>query len=63
MKTKRAYLCDGTACERQCAKTMTPEEWKEYPCHHTMDENHAKNKIRRKRKFVLDKGEFIEVEK
>lgn len=50
-KNNYAYLCDGMACERQCARTKTPEEWAEYDCHHTRDESHARNKCRRERKF------------
>lgn len=45
------YLCDGYGCDKQCAKTMTPEEWAEYDCHHTSNEKHARNKCRRTRKF------------
>lgn len=53
MKAKYAYLCDGTACEKQCIN-MTPEQWAKHPCHHTTDEKFAKNKIRRKRRFRRD---------
>lgn len=63
MKTERAYLCNGEACEKQCAKTMTAEEWRKSPCQHTTDEKFAKNKVRRKRKFVLDHGKMTEVER
>lgn len=63
MKTERAYLCNGEGCAKQCAKNMTPEEWAKNPCHHTLDERFAKNKVRRKRKFVCDHGKLIEVEK
>jgi hypothetical protein len=62
MKTERAYLCDGRGCKEMCAN-KTPEEWDKHPCHHTLDEKHAKNKCRRKRKFVCDKGHMMEVEK
>ena len=48
---KTAYLCDGKACSKMCAETMTPEEWKAYDCHHTQDEAHARNKCRRNRKY------------
>lgn len=48
-----AYLCDGYGCEKQCA-TMRSEEWAKYQCHHTFDENHAVNKIRRNRKFKCE---------
>lgn len=54
-KNNYAYLCDGMACDRQCAKTMTPKEWAEYECHHTRDESHARNKCRRDRKFNCTK--------
>jgi hypothetical protein len=30
---------------------MTVEEWEAYECHHTQDENHARNKCRRERKY------------
>lgn len=50
---KVAYVCDGHGCAKQCAD-MRPEEWAKYQCHHTMDENHAVNKIRRNRKFKCD---------
>ena len=48
---KICYLCNGEACGKQCAKTMTADEWKSYSCHHTTDERFARNKVRRKRKF------------
>lgn len=51
MKNNYAYLCDGHACEKQCASNMSPKEWAEYECHHTRDESHARNKCRRDRKF------------
>ena len=60
MKTERAYLCDGTGCAKMCAN-LPEEEWKKHPCHHTLDEKHAKNKCRRKRKFVLDHGKMMEI--
>lgn len=60
MKTERAYFCDGKACHEQCAN-KTPEEWAKHPCHHTTDETHAKNKCRRKRKFVSENGKMMEV--
>lgn len=62
MKTERAYLCDGKACGEMCAN-KTPEDWDKHPCHHTLDEKHAKNKCRRERKFVCDHGKMMEVEK
>ena len=37
-----AYLCDGEGCSRMCARD--PEMWKKHTCHHTLDENHARNK-------------------
>ncbi len=63
MKTERvAYLCDGYGCSRECGKSMTPEEWSKYTCHHTLDESHAKNKIRRNRKFKeMENGSRYEV--
>lgn len=65
MKSERAYICDGRGCEKMCGEKLTPEEWEKYPCHHTLDEKHAKNKCRRKRKFEYfgDKNKFLEVEK
>lgn len=66
--TKICYLCNGEACEKQCAKTMTTDEWKSYHCHHTTDEKFARNKVRRNRKFKVShdsNGEvcYTEVEK
>lgn len=52
---KVAYVCDGHGCDKQCADTMTAEQWYGYKCHHTMDESHAANKVRRNRKFKCDK--------
>ena len=49
---KVAYLCDGKACET-CSDR----------CKHTFDESHAKNKIRRDRKFKCENGKMYEVEK
>lgn len=51
---KYVYLCDGTACPKQCAN-LPPEEWAKHPCHHTTDEHFAKNKIRRNRKFKMSR--------
>jgi len=62
MKNKRAYLCNGLGCEQQCAVNKTPEEWARYPCHHIYDERFAKNTCRRKRKFVHDGDDWMEVE-
>ena len=63
MKNEKAfYICDGCACGKQCAKTMTAEEWAKASCHHTNNENHAKNKVRRNRKFTCSGGRYIEVE-
>ena len=56
-----AYFCDGHGCPRQCADTMTPEEWEKHDCHHTREEAHAKNKCRRSRKFKVIKGDYFEV--
>ena len=61
MNKKVAFLCDGTACEKQCIN-KTPEEWAAFKCHHTVNENHARNKIRRNRKFKNVKGGLVEVE-
>lgn len=47
-----AYLCDGKACP-ECNSR----------CKHTNDETHAKNKVRRNRKFKFQDGKFYEVEK
>lgn len=60
MKTERAYLCDGRGCKEMCAN-KTAEEWAKHPCHHTLDESHAKNKVRRNRKFVCESGKMMEV--
>ena len=62
MNKNVAYLCDGKACGKMCAETMTPEQWKKYECHHTFDESHARNKCRRKRKIVYSNGKGIEKE-
>lgn len=51
---KVAYLCDGMGCGEQCIN-MTHDQWAHYPCHHTFDESHARNKIRRERKFRCDR--------
>ena len=48
---RTSYLCDGMACSKKCAENMTVEEWEAYECHHTQDENHARNKCRRERKY------------
>lgn len=62
MKSKKiAYLCDGTACDKMCVN-KTPEEWAAFSCHHTVHEEHARNKVRRKRKFKTHKGGLVEVE-
>lgn len=37
----KIYPCDGLACRRQCAVTMTVPEWEQYECHHTTDPEHA----------------------
>lgn len=37
----KLYPCDGLACRRQCAVTMTVSEWEQYRCHHTTDPEHA----------------------
>ena len=50
------YLCDGKACNRNCAVNGFSE------CKHTKDETHAKNKIRRERKFVKEGGFMVEKE-
>jgi len=60
--TNRAYLCDGFGCDERCG-LKKPEEWAKYECHHTINEAHAKNKIRRHRKWRACKdGKFVEVE-
>lgn len=58
-----AYLCNGEGCSKQCAKTMSPEEWAKYQCHHTFDEKFAKTKVRRDRKFKFDGKNYREVAK
>lgn len=45
-KVTYLYLCDGEGCKRNCAESGFDV------CHHTKDENHAKNKVRRNRKFT-----------
>ncbi len=56
-----AYLCDGEGCSRMCARD--PEMWKKHTCHHTLDENHARNKVRRNRKFTnVGNGKWMEHE-
>lgn len=62
MKTERAYVCDGHGCKKNCGDTMTPDEWKRYECHHTLDQNHAKNKIARKRKWEFKHEKMFEIE-
>ena len=63
MKYKKiAYLCDGTACAKMCAN-LSEEERANHRCKHTLDETHAKNKCRRKRKIrVYKDGSAYEVE-
>lgn len=61
--SNRAYLCDGYGCDEKCAE-KSPEEWAKHNCHHTIDEKHARNKIRRDRKWaVCEDGKLLEVEK
>lgn len=61
-KSNRAYLCDGYGCDEKCAE-KTSEEWAKHECHHTIDEAHARNKIRRDRKWaVCEDGKLLEVE-
>ena len=54
---KYFYICDGKACNKNCA-----ENGFEY-CKHTENENHAKNKIRRERKFEKMQTGMFEVNK
>lgn len=49
------YICDGTACDRNCAEAGYDM------CHHTTSEKHAKTKCRRERKFVNKDGLYLEV--
>ena len=58
---KVAYLCDGKACARMCAN-LSAEELKDVQCKHTLNEEHAKNKVRRNRKFKNIRGGLVEVE-
>lgn len=58
---KVAYVCDGKGCKQMCAETMSKEEWAHYCCHHTEDESHAANKVRRNRKFQVTDGKAFEV--
>jgi hypothetical protein len=59
---RRAYLCDGYGCNEKCAE-KTADEWKRHNCHHTLNEEHAKNKCRRTRKWnVCADGKMIEQE-
>lgn len=60
-KIEHAYLCDGHGCKRNCADTMTPEEWGKYECHHTTDVKYAKNKVARQRKWKFERGKFFEI--
>lgn len=53
-KAEYFYLCDGRACNRNCAEVGFAE------CRHTQNESHAKNKIRRERKFTYDHGFMVE---
>ena len=60
--SNRAYLCDGYGCDEKCAE-KAPEEWAKHNCHHTIDEKHAKNKIRRERKWAMcEDGKLLEIE-
>lgn len=43
--TNYLYICDGNACDKPCYGE----------CQHTSDESHAKNKVRRNRKFNMIK--------
>lgn len=49
------YICDGTACNRNCAEAGYDM------CRHTTNEKHAKTKCRRERKFVNKDGIYLEV--
>lgn len=49
------YICDGTACNRNCVETGHNE------CYHTTNEKHAATKCRRERKFVNKNGIYLEV--
>ena len=49
------YICDGTACNRNCAEAG------HYECYHTTSEKHAATKCRRERKFVNEHGVYVEV--
>lgn len=58
----RAYLCDGYGCDEKCAE-KTAEEWAKHECHHTLKEEHARNKCRRDRKWnYCGDGKMIEKE-
>ena len=59
---ERAYLCNGYGCDKKCAENLTAEEWKNYPCHHTLNENYARNKCRRTRRWVCEHGKFMEID-
>ena len=48
------YICNGEGCSKECNRTTR---------HYTSNENFAKNKIRRKRKFVLKNGIMFELER
>ena len=54
---KYFYLCDGKACKRNCADVGYDM------CIHTQDENHARNKVRRNRRFIKDGNLMVENEK
>lgn len=49
------YICDGTACNRNCAEAGYDV------CHHTANEKHAATKCRRDRKFINKYGVYVEV--
>ena len=49
------YICDGTACNRNCAEAGYEA------CHHTTNEKHADTKCRRERKFINKHGVYVEV--
>jgi len=41
----RVYVCNGLACRRKCAETMSEEYWRKYSCHHTTKKEFARYKV------------------
>jgi hypothetical protein len=54
---KYFYICDGRACDKNCAENGFGY------CKHTENEKHAYTKVRRQRKFMNQNGVMYEVNK